>query len=183
MLAMRELHRGDLRAINGWRADEGTVALLGAPYRLIGPEVDEAWFDSYMRSRATTVRGVTFDDEDPETPLCLTTLAGIDWVARSGDLHVQVGDPANRGRGVGKWSVAWMLSHAFGDLGLHRVELGVLADNAVAIHVYEKVGFSHEGRRRDACFKDGRWLDMLTMAVLEEEWRSRLEGQAASPQR
>lgn len=170
MLLMRELCRDDLPTINMWRVDEGTVALLGAPFRLIGPEVDEAWFDSYLGSRATNVRGVTYDDADPRTPLCLTTLACIDWVSRSAVLHVQVGNREYRGQGIGTWSVEWMLAHAFRDLGLHRIELDVLATNETAVHLYEKCGFVREGLRRDACFKGGKWADMITMSVLEDEW-------------
>jgi len=59
-----------------------------------------------------------------------------------------------------------VLAHAFGPLGLHRVSLEVFAFNARAIHVYEKVGFRHEGRMRDALWWDGAPHDTLLMAAL-----------------
>ena len=48
MYKLRELRREDVAAINGWRADPELIGFLGAPFRFIGPEVDGAWFDSYL---------------------------------------------------------------------------------------------------------------------------------------
>lgn len=40
------------------------------------------------------------------------------------------------------------------------------ADNARAIALYEKIGFVHEGRGRDAVLIDGRHIDSLNMAII-----------------
>jgi len=56
-------------------------------------------------------------------------------------------------------------------MNLHRIELEVFADNARAVHVYEKVGFHMEGTRRRAIFKFGRYQDLHVMGLLEEELR------------
>jgi len=74
-------------------------------------------------------------------------------------------------RGVGTEALRLVLAHAFGPLGLHRVSLDVYAFNERAIHVYEKVGFRHEGRLRDALWWDGVPYDALLMAALATEWK------------
>lgn len=48
----------------------------------------------------------------------------------------------------------------------HRVELDVYASNTAAIALYEKAGFVHEGRRRDALLRDGAYEDILTMGLI-----------------
>ena len=63
-----------------------------------------------------------------------------------------------------------ILGHAFDIVGVHRVELEVYAFNPRARHVYEKIGFVHEGTKRDALWWDGEWIDAHTMAVLAHEW-------------
>lgn len=173
MLVMRELSRGDISTVNSWRADPELISCLGAPYRYIGLEVDEAWFDSYLASRGNTVRCAVVDDGRPEEILCLVTLAGIDWVHGVATLHIMIGGSENRGKGVGTFAVGSMLSHAFDDLGLYRVELDVLAENAPAIGLYRKMGFSLEGTKREAAFKSGRRVDVHEMAIPEREWRAR----------
>lgn len=49
---------------------------------------------------------------------------------------------------------------------IRRVELEVFAENAPAIHLYQKFGFEVEGRKRHAIYKWGRYLDMLIMGRL-----------------
>jgi L-phenylalanine/L-methionine N-acetyltransferase len=51
---------------------------------------------------------------------------------------------------------------------IKRLELEVFSENARAIHLYEKVGFTREGVRRVAALKAGRFRDIVMMAVLSE---------------
>lgn len=171
MLELRELRREDLPAVNSWRADRAQVDCLGAPFRYIGPEVDEAWFDGYLRGRAGTVRCAVVDAAEPGEILGLATLSDINWVHRTCTFHVQVA-PAAQGRGVGTFALAGMLRHAFADLGLNRVELTVLDTNARARRMYERAGFTLEGTMRQAAYKEGRFVDMHVMGLLASEWRA-----------
>jgi len=50
---------------------------------------------------------------------------------------------------------------------LHRVELGVIADNHRAIHLYEKIGFQREGLKRENYLgEDGKYHDEIIMGIL-----------------
>ena len=51
------------------------------------------------------------------------------------------------GRGYATEAAAAWLGHAFGDLGLERVEALVAAANSASIHVLEKVGMHPAGER------------------------------------
>lgn len=75
-----------------------------------------------------------------------------------------------RGRGLGEEVTRLVLRHAFGALGLHRVELRVLARNQAAVRCYRKCGFQVEGRLREVLFEGGVWHDELHMGVLEHEF-------------
>lgn len=73
--------------------------------------------------------------------------------------------PAYRDKGLGGRLMRRTLDAAR-KFGLHRFELSVHADNARAIALYEKIGFVHEGRARDAVLIDGRYIDSLNMAII-----------------
>ena len=69
------------------------------------------------------------------------------------------------GRGTGtellRQAKAWAAAR-----GLHRLELTVMAHNTRAIRLYERMGFSVEGRRSECLLVGGQFIDELTMAVI-----------------
>ncbi|QKE85028.1 GNAT family protein [Arthrobacter sp. NEB 688] len=71
-----------------------------------------------------------------------------------------------RGRGLGTEATRLVVEHGLRTMGLHRIELEVYAFNPRARHVYEKVGFVHEGTGRDALRFDDGWVDVHRMAVI-----------------
>ncbi len=70
-----------------------------------------------------------------------------------------------RGLGVGKLLMARGLEWT-ARAGITRVELQVYARNTVAIHLYERFGFEHEGRRRRMIREGDGYVDDLLMARL-----------------
>ena len=81
--------------------------------------------------------------------------------------------PRFYGRGLGTEATQLILDYAFGVVGLHRIELQVYDFNPRARHVYEQVGFVHEGTMRDALRSDGKWVDCHLMGMLADDWERR----------
>ncbi len=81
-------------------------------------------------------------------------------------------DAAMWGRGIGTAATRLVVAYGFEELGLHRIELRVLHDNARAIKAYERCGFQREGVHRDVEFVSGRWLSDLYMSILEDEYEA-----------
>ena len=81
--------------------------------------------------------------------------------------HVMVHDEF-AGRGIGRKLMETLLDVADNHLGLVRVELVVYADNAGAIGLYERLGFTHEGYKRKFARRQGRFEDVLMMARVRE---------------
>lgn len=170
MYKLRELEREDLKKINRWRNDPNLIACLGAPYRYINEDVDLEWYDKYLHTRDNSVRCAIVDEQNENEVLGLISLLSINYINRSGELHIMIGNSENRGKGVGTFAVKAMIAHAFDNLNLCRIELGVLENNAAAIRLYEKTGFVHEGVKRKANYKNGEYISMIMMGLLKEEW-------------
>lgn len=75
------------------------------------------------------------------------------------------------GQGYGTEATALVVGYALDVAGLHRVSLEVYAFNPRAQRVYEKCGFTVEGRHRDALLWDGQWHDAISMAILATDPR------------
>jgi ribosomal protein S18 acetylase RimI-like enzyme len=73
--------------------------------------------------------------------------------------------PAFRGHGIGRRLLAGTLEAARAR-GLTRVELTVREDNPGAIALYKNTGFVIEGLQRNAFKVDGRYHNLIFMAVL-----------------
>ena len=73
----------------------------------------------------------------------------------------------HRGRGIGEALMRSALEQAR-TRGLTRIELTVRADNERAIALYRKIGFLDEGVKRKAIRVDGRYIDVVCMALLFE---------------
>lgn len=78
--------------------------------------------------------------------------------------------PRHIGRGLGTEATRLVLSHGFDSMGLHRIDLRVLAFNAMAIACYRKCGFIVEGRERESCWLENVWHDDIIMGILAREY-------------
>ncbi len=108
-------------------------------------------------------------------PLGLVGLRNIDGVNGSARLAVLVGEPEVRGKGIGTEAVRLVLAHGFDYLGLRRVNLSVLAGNAAALSLYDKLGFVREGIERKAQLRGGSFVDRIHLGLFRNEFRR--EGQ------
>jgi RimJ/RimL family protein N-acetyltransferase len=85
-------------------------------------------------------------------------------------LGVSIGDKGDRGKGYGEDAIKLLLKHAFIDLNMESVHLGVYEYNKVAIRAYEKVGFKFAGRRRHARIIGNKFYDEIVMDIVSEEY-------------
>jgi RimJ/RimL family protein N-acetyltransferase len=88
--------------------------------------------------------------------------------------------PEHQNRGYGGETINWVLDYAFRRAGLHRVAIKSFEWNSGAIRLYEKLGFTHEGRVREAYWHEGRFWDGVMMGMLEGEWRELQKDQKES---
>jgi ribosomal-protein-serine acetyltransferase len=95
----------------------------------------------------------------------------IDGDARSAEVGFWV-DVGFEGRGLVSRAVTAVLDHAFGPLGLHRVELRTNPTNQRSRSVAQRLGFTQEGVLREAAaFPDER-RDDVVYGLLASEWQS-----------
>ncbi|MBQ7955101.1 MAG: GNAT family N-acetyltransferase [Lachnospiraceae bacterium] len=92
----------------------------------------------------------------------------IDHKHHKGEYGIFIGEPSGRGRGIGTAAAKLMLQYGFKELSLHKIFLRVFADNIQAIRSYEKAGFVQEAYLKDDVCIDGKYRDMLFMAVIGE---------------
>ena len=79
--------------------------------------------------------------------------------------------PSFRGRGLGLDIVRVLCVYGFTVRGLHRLQIETMADNEPMLRAAKRAGFTVEGTRRGAAWVLGRFLDEVTLGLLEHEWQ------------
>lgn len=167
---LRGAERSDLEKFVTWINDPEVTA--GLTLFLPMSSVDEEkWFENAMQ-RPQEEKPLVIDMKDGTDWRLIgnSSFFAFDWVARSAEVGIMIGDKTVWNQGFGSEVMTLLLRHGFGTLNLNRIYLRVFAENKRAIRAYEKVGFVHEGCMRQAAYKNGSYSDVLYMSVLREEW-------------
>ena len=162
---LRELTLADIPNLNQWRNTKATVDCLGANLRYIDLSIDIKWYENYQNNRLNNVR-LAICCKETDRLLGAVYLLNIDWLNRNVEFAIWLGDESSRGKGIGRSATDLALEHAFLDLNLHKVYLTVLDTNTKAIELYKKVGFKSEGVLVDAAYKNGKYINMISMAII-----------------
>lgn len=93
----------------------------------------------------------------------------VEAMRRSAEVGYWLGSRA-LGRGVMTRSVAALLDVAFGQLGMHRVELQAATANLRSRAVAERLGMTLEGVRREAEELHHGFVDLAMYGLLEPDW-------------
>ena len=95
-------------------------------------------------------------------------LSNIDYKNGTAELGIFIGEEENLGKGYGSEAITLLTKYGFDELRLHSIYLTVLSNNPRAIKAYTKCGFSECGRRHEALFRDGKYLDIIYMELINK---------------
>jgi len=108
---------------------------------------------------------------DGDTLIGQISIHDIDHLNRHAFLGIMIGETEHHGKGYGTEAVRLILDYGFNQLNLHNIMLSVHEDNLAGIACYKKIGFKESGRRREWIFKNGKYIDVIYMDILESEFK------------
>lgn len=108
-------------------------------------------------------------EKETDKPVGSVYIRDIDHTHHKGEYGIFIGEESARGKGVGTLAAKLMIEYGFKELGLHRIYLRVLSGNEQAVRSYEKAGFVKEGYLKDDAYINGKYVDIIWMAIVNEE--------------
>ena len=153
-----------LAYIAHWRNDPAVNKYLRPGLRTL-TEV-QAWYAQYF-SRAENKLFAVYADK---ALIGYCTLEHIDTANRNGEIGLVIGNPDYWHQGLGTRVVTRLTAMALTTYHLHRVYAVIQGGNVASMRCFEKVGFQHEGRFREARYSHGAYLDLHYYAMLAQEW-------------
>ncbi len=157
----------DLKNCTKWMNDQEIGRYLGNAYLPKSLEQEEEeWFDDLVKRK-------------DHVYLAIETLKGIyignismaiSWKDRNAGLGVCIGEKEYWGKGFGTDVMMLLLEYAFNTLNLRKICLTVFDFNKRAKRVYEKCGFIVEGVSKEHVYQNGKYIDLIEMAVFKKDF-------------
>jgi ribosomal-protein-alanine N-acetyltransferase len=144
------------------------VRMMGGDYGTmppLTPEEVDVWYDRM------TSEPCCWAIDNKRQCIGTTRLHSLEPAHRRARYAIGIFNAAAWGLGLGTEATRLVVKHGFETLGLHRIDLRVLAYNERAIASYKKCGFVVEGIERDSALVEGEWHDDVMMSILEHEYR------------
>ncbi len=173
-IRFRAIEKDDLPTFARWYNDPEILQGLGAllPFSMSD---EQDWFEK-MRLRPPEehnmiieVKEITAQGDESWTVIGSWGFFNYDHRNACSEFGLTIGEKSYWGQGFGSEAVRMIVKVGFYTLNLNRIYLRVLESNTRAIRAYEKAGFTHEGRQRDAAFIKGEYHDYLVMSILRDE--------------
>lgn len=173
-VTLRAMELSDLPQIHRWANDPEVQGGLGGwhfPLSMIGLE---AWIKTFKHD-STDQRFII--DAANSGPIGIVTLTQINWKDRNALHGIILGEREHRRKGYATDAVRTIMTYAFTELGLERLDTTIVEFNAasIALHV-NRCGWLIEGRKERAVFRRGRfWANIILGATKEaDSWTSSL---------
>jgi RimJ/RimL family protein N-acetyltransferase len=163
---LRAIEREDIPTFVRWLNDPAVRYYLEM-YLPMSKAEEEQWFEAHLKDKNSHIFAIETEDG---VPIGNIGLHSVDWRNRSAVLGIVIAEKEYWGQGYGTDAITALLGFAFREMNLHRVFLFTYDFNERAIRCYEKCGFQHEGRAREAVFRDGRYHDSLLMGILRGDF-------------
>ena len=102
------------------------------------------------------------------TPIGMMAFLDYDRCQHKAELRKLIGEVQCRGRGFAKKATQLWIRYGIFSLGLRKIYLNTLDTNIRNIRLNEDLGFKVEGILRKECYFDGKYHDILRMALLTD---------------
>lgn len=108
--------------------------------------------------------------KDSDVPVGMVTLTSIDRYNCSATHGIKLHSDCPKGEGIGTDAVMTLMEYAFEILNLHRLNGGCIDNNIESQKLYDKCGWTVEGIKKEAIFRDGYYHDMQVTGILKSDY-------------
>jgi RimJ/RimL family protein N-acetyltransferase len=158
---LRPIIKEDIGFLNIWKNDEKVYKYLGGGFMPTSIDQQIKWMDSIMDTSGNNKRYIICKKEG--TPVGMVGLYNINWIHRTVEIGIYIGDKTVRGKGYGKEACKLVEQFAKRYLNLRKIKLSVVSENRIAINMWKSLGYKEVGEYQKERFIDGRYMNLILM--------------------
>jgi len=165
-LFLSPVNPDDAELYTKWLNDPGVTVNLGCHHKVISLPKERETLEKFADGQ--TVFAIVLRENG--RLIGNIGLHEIDQANGRATLGIFIGEDCDRSKGYGAEAIRLLLGYGFNALRLHNINLHVHADNPRAVACYKKAGLKECGRRREAVFSGGQYIDSIQMDILDREF-------------
>jgi RimJ/RimL family protein N-acetyltransferase len=167
---LRPVKRADISYFVKWFNDPEVIQYLGT-YLPMTEMALEKWIEETATDRTRVNFVVESIEGETPKPIGRTGLEVINPKDLSATFAIAIGDKDYWGKGYGTEAGRLIVNYGFEQLNLHRVNSFVIAFNDRSLKMHQSLGFTEDGRMRQAVYRNGKYYDHVVTGILREEWK------------
>jgi [ribosomal protein S5]-alanine N-acetyltransferase len=129
-----------------------------------------AYVRETRNNRNALILAIVLKDDDAH--IGNISLQEIHWIYRSAEFAIVIGEKQRWGKGFSIEAGRLLCDHGFRTMNLNRIYCGTFEDNVAMRRLALALGMKEEGRRRQAVFKRGRYVDMIEYGALKSDYEA-----------
>lgn len=175
-VTLRTVERADGEFLQRAHADPEIRYPLGTVTHMNSNQMDDH-FEEFIEDEGNVSflvclgsAGPGHPDEEEIEPIGVVNVTHVDWDRPSLAYWLV---PEHHGEGYGKEAASLVVEYVFRTFDVHGIGAHAFDYNAASRGLLESLGFTQEGRAREARFVDGEYRDAVQYGLLRREWRGR----------
>lgn len=157
----------DLERCTAWFNDPEVLQFLGKPYR---PMTRDQEREALLKILSTENHFFFAVDTLNGVHIGTTSLIQVYHFDGTATAGMVIGDKEYWGRGYGTDALMQLLYFGFIVQNLRRINSAAIVFNKRSIKCQQKCGFKIEGLKRQEIYKNGRYHDLVLLAVFRHRW-------------
>ncbi len=171
LISFRAVEKEDLPLLKAWRNNEDYRKYF-REYRELNLENQEYWFNEYVIKRNDTLMFMIVKNDDANTPIGCAGLCYINWVNRTADLSLYIGenDVYIDDKGYAKEATTMLFDYGFGELALNKLWTEIYEFDEKKYKLYTSLNMKQDGLLRENYFHKGKFHNSRMMSILAKEY-------------
>ena len=158
---LRPIIKEDITFLNRWKNEEEVYKYLGGGFMPTSIDQQEKWMDSIIDTSGNNKRFIICEQEGK--PIGMIGLYNINWIHRTSEIGVYIGEKDVRGRGYGKEACMLIEKFAKNYLNLRKIKLSVVLENEIALNMWKSLGYKKVGEYIEERFIKGEYKNLIIM--------------------
>ena len=163
---LRALEPEDYKVSINWRKDDEIWSMLGGAKYFVSESYEKKWVEDTIFSSKDLKLAICLCDNDRYIGNVYMT--DIDMINRKCVSHIMIGEKDCWGKGYAAEALSIAIDFMVNERGIQRIEALILENNKPSLRMHQKCGYSFEGVKRNAIYKNGTFHNQCVLAYVKE---------------